>query len=112
MSLKTLTLSPRFRDELAALSEVGLYDDEEAFLTDAVRTFLSARPDLREAIACKLYERGVFSLSRAAEWSDLPIETLKESLRRRGIARSAFESPAETEAMARETLRATGRSTA
>lgn len=37
-----LALSPGLRDELIAVTEAGLYDSEEAFVTDAVRTFLAA----------------------------------------------------------------------
>lgn len=109
MTLKTPTLSAQFREEMAALIETGLYESEERFLADAVRTLLAARPDLREAIACKLYERGVFSLGRAAEWSDLSIEAMKKALYLWGITRQAPEGSAETEAMAREALKAAGR---
>jgi len=109
MTLKTPALSPQFREELAALIETGLYESEERFLADAVRTLLAARPDLREAIACKLYERGIFPLGRAAEWSDLSIEVMKEALHRWGVMRQAPEGPAEIKAMAREALRAAGR---
>lgn len=109
MTVKVSTMSPRLRDELTALIETGLYENEEMFLADAVRTFLAARPDLREAIACKLYERGIFSLGRAAEWSGLSMGAMKVALHRRGIARTALESPAETETMASETLKAAGR---
>ena len=105
-----LALSPGLRDELIALTEAGLYDSEEAFVADAVRTFLAARPDLREAIACRLYARGVFSLGRAAEWSGLSVEMMKAALHRAGIVRQADEVPDETETMARETLHAAGRS--
>jgi len=105
-----------FREELAAVTATDStatdsYENEEAFLTDAVRTFLAACPDLREAMACKLYERGDSSLGRAAEWSSLPIEAMKESLHSRGIVRQADESPAETAAMAHEMLKAAGRTT-
>ncbi len=99
----------RLRDELDALAATGLYPSEESFLSDAVNTLLAARPDVREAIACKLYERGVFSLGRAAEWSGVSIETIKAALHRRGIERTAFETPAELNAMARQSLRAAGR---
>lgn len=109
MTLRVPTLSAQFQEELAALIESGLYESEEMFLTDAVRTLLAARPDLREVIACRLYERGVFSLGRAAEWSDLSIEAMKEALYRRGITRQAPEGLAETEAMAREALKAAAR---
>lgn len=99
----------RLRDELDALIETGLYSSEEAFLTDAVNTLLAARPDVRQAVACKLYERGIFSLGRAAEWSGVSIETMKTALHQHGIERAAFESPDEIRVMADKTLRAAGR---
>jgi predicted HTH domain antitoxin len=95
--------------ELQAITETGLYESRESFLSDAVRTLFAARPDLRETVACRLYEKGIFSLGRTAEWSGLSIEELKESLHRRGISRQAPESVEETEAMARAALRAAGR---
>jgi predicted HTH domain antitoxin len=99
----------RLREELDALAATGLYPNEESFLTDAVNTLLAARPDVRESLACQLYARGVFSLGRAAEWSGLNIEAFKAALHRRGIERTAFESPDEIHAMAHKTLRAAGR---
>lgn len=96
-------------EELVAVAETGIYESREAFLADAVHTLLAARPDLREAVASKLYEKGVFSLGRAAAWSGLSIETMKEALYRRGISREASEDAAETAAMAREALKATRR---
>ncbi len=107
--LEMSTLSPGFQDEVSALIQSGLYESEQTFLADAVRTFLAARPDLRVAIACNLYKRGLFSLGRAAEWSDLSIEVMKETLHRHGIDRQASETPAETEAMARQTIQVAGR---
>jgi predicted HTH domain antitoxin len=104
-----LALSPEWRDEFIAVTEAGLYDSEEAFVADAVRTFLTARPDLREVIACRLYARGVFSLGRAAEWSDLSVEKMKATLHRAGIVRQADEGPGEMTAIAQETLHAAGR---
>lgn len=95
--------------ELEAVTESGLYESRESFLSDAVHTLFAARPDLREIVACRLYERGIFSLSRAAEWTGLSIEVLKERLDRRGISRQAPETMEETEAMARAALRAAGR---
>lgn len=106
MSNRSLKLD----DEIAAVTETGLYGSREAFLADAVHTLLCARPDLREAVACKLYEKGIFSLGRAAEWSGFTIEDIKESLYRRGITREAPEDLAETEAMARRSLEAVRRS--
>lgn len=98
--------------ELEAVTETGLYDSRESFLSDAVQTLFAARPDLREAVAYRLYEKGVLSLGRVAEWSGLSIEVIKERLHQRGISREAPEDIDETEALARAALRSAGRETA
>jgi len=103
------TLSPSLRHELAVVTATGLYNDPELFLADAVRTFLAARPDLREAMACTMYARGEISLGRAAEWGGLNIEALKIALHRRGVLRHADDAPAEIRTMAEAALRAAGR---
>jgi predicted HTH domain antitoxin len=92
-------------EELEAVTAAGLYESREAFLSHAVETLFAARPDLREVVACKLYERGVFSLGRAAEWSRVSMDDLKEALHRRGISREAPESAAQTEASALELIK-------
>ncbi len=102
-------LSPDLRRELAVVTETGLYDDLERFLADAVRTFLAARPDLREAMACRMYARGEISLGRAAEWSGMSIEDFKVALHRRAIARTTDDTAAETLALAETALKAAGR---
>ena len=109
MAVHILAFSPGFRAELTAATEAGLYESEEAFLNDAVQTFLAARPDLREAIACKLYERGDLSLGRAAEWGGLSVEAMKEALHRRAISRHTDDEPTEIVEMAQATLKASGR---
>jgi predicted HTH domain antitoxin len=101
--------SPDLEEELMAVTEAGLYQSREAFLTDAVNTFLAARPDLKVEIACRLYEKGAFSIGRAAEWGGLSNEDLKESLHRKGIARPSADLE-ETEAMARKSLETARRS--
>ncbi len=105
----TMILSPDLRSELAAVTAAGLYRDEGAFLADAVRTFLAARPDLREAVACQRYARGEFSLGRAAEWSGLTIEEMKDALHRRNVTRISGDAPADVLAAAAKTLAAAGR---
>ena len=97
----TLDLPAPVRDELSAALEAGVYADEEAFVADAVRTLIAARPGIREAVACRLYARGVYSLGKAAEWSGLNIEQMKLALHRRAIERTAPETVEEVEAMAR-----------
>src|SRR5258707_13805365 len=98
-------------DELEAVTETGLFESRESFLAAAVEILFAARPDLREAVACRLFEKGILSLGRTAEWSGLSIEEVKERLHRRGISRQAPENLEETEAMARAALRAAGRET-
>lgn len=96
-------------EELAVVTETGPYESREAFLSDAVATFFAVRQDLREAVACSLYEKGLFSLGRAAEWSELSIEEIKESLHLRGIVRQSSADLAELEEMARISLASAGR---
>ena len=100
------------QEELVALTETGLYATQEAILIDAVRTLLAARPDLRQAIGCRLYEKGRLSFGRAAEWTGLTIEEMKEALHQKGIRRQTEEDPAVIEAMARKAMAASERSTA
>lgn len=109
MTTLVLDLPAPIRDEVSAGVEAGMYPDEETFVADAIRTLLAARPDLREAVACRLYARGVYSLGKAAEWSGLSVEQIKVALHRRQIERTAPETPEEVEAMARAALRTSGR---
>ena len=97
------------QEQITAAREAGLYASEAELLVDAVRTLLAARPDVRLATACRLYERGTVSLGKAAELAGLDVESLKRALDERGIPRTASESPAETTEMALASLRAAGR---
>ena len=96
----TFARTPTLEHEVTAVVDSGLYSDAESFVSDAVHTLLAARPELRTAAACNLYRRGIFSLSKAAEWSGLTIEGLKEALDRTSIERTAPESLDEIESMA------------
>ena len=111
MSVSTmpLRLPTLLRDQVVAARESGFYADEADLVADAVRMLLAARPDVRLATACRLYERGTVSLSRASELAGLDIVRFKAALGERGIHRAAPESLAETIEMARASLRATGR---
>jgi predicted HTH domain antitoxin len=110
MSTTSLHL-PGFLDEqIAAAQEAGFYASEAELVADAVRTLLAARPDVRLATACRLYEQGTVSLGKAAELAGLDVDSLKRALDERGISRAAPESLAETAEMARVSLRKAGRS--
>ncbi len=108
----TIQLPADLEEQVSALAEFGDYENPDAIVRDALQTLLAARPDLRQLIACILYQRGVFSLGRATEWSGLSSEATKEALAARGISRQAPESVAETERMAREAMARAGRTPA
>jgi predicted HTH domain antitoxin len=109
-STGSLQLPGLLHEQIAAAQEAGFYASEAELVADAVRTLLAARPDVRIAAACRLYEQGTVSLGKAAELAGLDIEDLKRALDKRGISRTAPESLAETTEMARASLRQAGRS--
>ena len=109
-STGSLHLPGLLLEQITAAQEAGFYASEAELVADAVRTLLAARPDVRVAAACRLYEQGTVSLGKAAELAGLDIENLKRALDKRGISRTAPESLAETTEMAHVSLRRTGRS--
>ena len=111
ISSLSLDLPGLLQEQIAAARETGFYASEAELVADAVRTFLAARPDVRVATACRLYERGTVSLGKAAELAGLDIEGIKRALDERGITRTAFESCAETKEMVDTSLKASGRAT-
>lgn len=111
VSATSLHLPELLQEQITAAQEIGFYTDEAELVADAVRILLAARPDIRLGTACRLYERGVVSLGKAAELASLDIVSLKHILEERGITRTAPESPDETAEMARTSLVASDRST-
>ena len=111
MSIPTtpLQLPELLQEQITAAQETGFYESEEELVTDAVRILLAARPDVRIATACRLYERGTVSLGKAAELAGLDVVSFKRALAERGVARTAPESAAETSKMARDSLGAVDR---
>jgi predicted HTH domain antitoxin len=106
---RTLSLTPDLENEVTAAVESGMYESKEDLIHDAVYTLMAARPDLRIAVACKLYESGDFSLGKASEWSGLSIEAMKEELRQRGIERRVDDSAVDIERMAQKALQQSNR---
>jgi predicted HTH domain antitoxin len=104
-----LQLPELLQEQISAARETGFYTSEEELVADAVRILLAARPDVRLATACRLYERGTVSLGKAAELAGLDIESLKRALDERGIVRTAPESVDEIKEMARTSLQAAAR---
>ena len=110
VSAMSLRLPGLLQEQLIAAREAGFYPSEAELVADAVRMLLAARPDVRWATACQLYEHGTVSLGKAAELAGLDVVSMKRILHERGIVRVATESLAETTAMARASLQAAGRS--
>lgn len=74
-------------EDLETLATIGGYEDTEAVLDDAIRTFLRQRPELRLEFAIEKYRRGTVSLNRAAELAGVASEEFKTELAERGVKR-------------------------
>ncbi|MFN2290660.1 MAG: UPF0175 family protein, partial [Anaerolineae bacterium] len=101
VSTDALDLPALLREQIEAAREVGLYDSDTELIADAIRVLLAARPDVRLASACRMYEVGTVSLGKAAELAELDIVSFKRALSERGIDRMAPESSEETIGMAK-----------
>jgi predicted HTH domain antitoxin len=110
MSVSTipLNLPAGLQEQVTAAREAGLNASETELVTDAIRTLLAARPDLRAATACQLYAQGRVSLGKGAELAGLDVDSFKRSLHERGVSRVAPESAADTSAMSGAALGAAG----
>jgi predicted HTH domain antitoxin len=104
-----LRLPGLLQAQVTAAHQVGLYADETDLITDAVRMLLAARPDVRQASACQLYQRGIVSLGKAAELAELDIVSFKRVLAQHSITRSDPETLSETLEMARNAIKMSGR---
>ena len=110
ISTNSMRLPGFLQEQIKAAHEAGFYASEADLVADAIRTLLAARPDVRVATACRLYEQGTLSLGKAAELASLDIEEIKHALAERDISRTAPESVDETIEMARISMRKAGRS--
>ncbi|MCL7453418.1 MAG: UPF0175 family protein [Anaerolineae bacterium] len=109
VSTDALDLPVLLREQIEAAREVGLYDSDTELIADAIRVLLAARPDVRVASACRMYEVGTVSLGKGAELAGLDIVGFKRELDERGIDRRAPESADETAEMAETALTVAGR---
>ncbi len=81
----SFTVPKTLRMELSAIPETGYYDSVSEFLRDAMRTVLSARKDVRIAVATVLYDKGEISFGKAVEIADVSYEEMKSILSDRKI---------------------------
>ncbi|HJH29410.1 MAG TPA: hypothetical protein C5S51_06915 [Methanosarcinaceae archaeon] len=91
--------------EINVIPFTGYYKNENEFIKDAVNTLLTARKDLRIAVACELYKREEVSFGKACEIASLDIEEMKEVLHKKGIARKVSATPKNVSDMANEAIR-------
>ncbi|MCK5660210.1 MAG: UPF0175 family protein [Methanosarcinales archaeon] len=95
--------------EISVIPSTGYYKNENEFIKDAVNTLLSARKDLRVAVACELYKRDEISFGKACEIASLNVEEMKEYLHKKGIARKVSASLEDVIDMADEAIKFAGR---
>lgn len=95
--------------EIHVVPSTGYYKNENDFIKDAVNTLLSARKDLRIAIACELYKREEISIGKACEIASMDIEEIKEVLHKKGIYRHEEASTAELGDMVDKAVNLAGR---
>ena len=95
--------------EINVIPSTGYYKNENEFIKDAVNTLLSARKDLRIAVACELYKREEISFGKACEIASLNVEEMKEVLHKKGITRKVSAPPADLKDMADEAMKLAGR---
>ena len=95
--------------EINIVPFTGYYKTENEFIKDAVNTLLSARKDLRIAIACELYKREEISIGKACEIASLTIEEMKEIFNKKGMSRHEDASVDELGRMAERAVELAGR---
>ena len=95
--------------EINVIPFTGYYKNENEFIRDAVNTLLSARKDLRVAVACELYKREDISFGKACEIASLNVEEMKEVFHTKGIARKVSAPPSDVSDMADEAIKLAGR---
>jgi len=88
-------------DNMEILVEKGIYSSKMELISDALRSLLRSKPELKGKLAVELYKEKKISLSKAAEIAGLNLEDFKELLREENIRISV--SPAGPEKVRKET---------
>ena len=81
----SITLPQKMSEELDALISLGYYDNRSEIIREALRSFLSQKPEVRLVAAIKLYEEEKITTSRAAEIAGIPYDDMKTILIDEGI---------------------------
>lgn len=72
-------------DDLEILVKKGIYPSKMELISDALRSLLRSRPELKGKLAVELYKEKKISLSKAAEMAGLNLEDFKELLREENV---------------------------
>jgi predicted HTH domain antitoxin len=74
-------------DRIDILREKGNFSSREAFLDEALQSFLREHPELRVELAVEQFKVGTISINRAAEIAGRSPEEFKRVLADRGVNR-------------------------
>lgn len=81
----SIVLPQKMSEELDALISLGYYDNRSEIIREALRSFLSQKPEIRLVAALKLYKDEKITISRAAEIAGLTYDEMKSILIDEGI---------------------------
>ena len=81
----SIALPEKMSEEIDALISAGYYDNRSEIIREAVRLFLSQKPEIRLVAALKLYRENKITISRAAEIAGIPYDDIKTILIDEGI---------------------------
>jgi len=81
----SIVLPQKMSEELDALISLGYYDNRSEIIREALRSFLSQKPEIRLVAALKLYRDEKITISRAAEIAGLSYDEMKSILIDEGI---------------------------
>lgn len=83
----SIVLPQKMSEELDALISLGYYDNRSEIVREALRNFLSQKPEVRLVAAIKLYKDEKITISRAAEIAGVSFDEMKNILIDEGIIR-------------------------
>jgi Arc/MetJ-type ribon-helix-helix transcriptional regulator len=87
MNMVSIVLPQKMSEELDALISLGYYDNRSEIVREALRNFLSQKPEVRLVAAIKLYKDEKITISRAAEIAGVSFDEMKNILIDEGIIR-------------------------
>jgi len=81
----SITIPEKMSEEIDAIIGIGYYDNRSEFIREAIRSYLTQKPEIRLVAAIELYRDGKITISRAAEIAGIPFDRMKEIFQDEGI---------------------------